>query len=120
MPGVFDATEVTAMAAAFDRIHAQASALGRSWRHRNVHFRLADDAALGSVHADAESVQPLAIVFFDRSLVVLAWCELRQDYRSFRIDRINKMTITDRSFRPRRVAMLREYLDRLEQTYPGD
>ncbi len=49
VPGVFDATEVTAMAAAFDRIHAQASALGRSWRHRNVHFRLADDAALGRI-----------------------------------------------------------------------
>ncbi|MEM7459685.1 MAG: YafY family protein [Pseudomonadota bacterium] len=77
-------------------------------------------------YSDAEdnrtlrTVQPLAIVFFDRSLVVMAWCELRDDYRSFRIDRINQMTITDRSFRPRRVAMLREYLDRLEQSHPGD
>ncbi|MEO1305798.1 MAG: WYL domain-containing protein, partial [Pseudomonadota bacterium] len=77
-------------------------------------------------YADAEenrtqrTVQPLAIVFFDRSLVVMAWCELRQDYRSFRIDRIIDMTVTDRSFRPRRVAMLREYLDRVEQSYPGD
>lgn len=66
------------------------------------------------------SIQPLAIVFFDRSLVALAWCELRQDYRSFRIDRIRKMTVTERSFRPRRVAMLRDYLDRLEQSHPGD
>ena len=66
------------------------------------------------------AIQPLAIVFFDRSLVALAWCELRQDYRSFRIDRIREMIVTDRSFRPRRVAMLREYLDRLEQTHPGD
>jgi predicted DNA-binding transcriptional regulator YafY len=66
------------------------------------------------------TVQPLAIVFFDRSLVVMAWCELRDDYRSFRIDRIHTMTVTDRSFRPRRVPMLREYLDRLERTYPGD
>jgi len=64
------------------------------------------------------AVQPLAIVFFDRSLVVLAWCELRQDYRSFRIDRILEMTVTDRSFRPRRVPMLREYLTRLERTEP--
>jgi len=66
------------------------------------------------------SIRPLAIVFFDRSLVALAWCELRQDYRSFRIDRIRKMSVTDRSFRPRRVAMLREYLDRLERTHPAD
>lgn len=66
------------------------------------------------------TIQPLAIVFFDRSLVVLAWCELRTDYRSFRIDRIVEMTVTDRSFRPRRVSMLREYLDRLERSHPGD
>jgi len=66
------------------------------------------------------AIQPLAIVFFDRSLVVLAWCELREDFRSFRIDRIQKMTVTERSFRPRRVSMLREYLDRLEQNFPGD
>lgn len=65
-------------------------------------------------------IQPLAIVFFDRSLVVMAWCELRSDYRSFRIDRIIAMTVTDRSFRPRRVSMLREYLDRVERSYPGD
>ncbi|GAB5454368.1 MAG: YafY family protein [Henriciella sp.] len=66
------------------------------------------------------TIQPLAIVFFDRSLVVLAWCELRTAYRSFRIDRIAEMIVTDRSFRPRRVSMLREYLDRLEQSSTGD
>ena len=66
------------------------------------------------------TIQPLAIVFFDRSLVVLAWCELRTAYRSFRIDRIVEMVVTDRSFRPRRVPMLREYLDRLEQSTPSD
>ena len=66
------------------------------------------------------AIQPLAIVFFDRSLVVLAWCELRTAYRSFRIDRIVKMTRTERSFRPRRVPMLREYLDRLENSAPSD
>lgn len=63
-------------------------------------------------------IQPLAIVFFDRSLVVLAYCELRQTFRSFRIDRIHKMTITERSFRPRRVAMLRDYLEQLNHEDP--
>ena len=65
-------------------------------------------------------VQPLAIVFFERSLVVLTWCELRRDYRSFRIDRIHELAVLERSFRPRRVAMLREYLDRLERTFPEE
>lgn len=47
--GVFGAAEVATLAAAFDRIHARAMALGRSWRHRNTLFRLADDAALGRI-----------------------------------------------------------------------
>ncbi|MEL6860534.1 MAG: YafY family protein [Pseudomonadota bacterium] len=70
----------------------------------------------GDENRTLRTVQPLAIVFFDRSLVVMAWCELRKDYRSFRIDRIERMTVLERSFRPRRVPMLREYLDRLENT----
>lgn len=66
------------------------------------------------------TIQPLALVFFDRSLVVLAYCEMRLDYRSFRIDRIERMNQLERSFRPRRVPMLREYLDRLEHSAPED
>lgn len=65
-------------------------------------------------------IQPLAIVFYDRALVVLAYCELRRAFRSFRIDRINRMDLTDRSFRPRRVPMLRDYLDQMEQMHPAD
>jgi ectoine hydroxylase-related dioxygenase (phytanoyl-CoA dioxygenase family) len=47
--GVFDTGEVATLAAAFDRIHADAMAHGRSWRHRNIFYRLADDAALGRI-----------------------------------------------------------------------
>ncbi len=54
-------------------------------------------------------VLPLAIVFMDRGLALLAWCKLRQDYRVFRIDRIASLLISDEGFRPRRVHMLREF-----------
>ncbi|GAB4358751.1 MAG: phytanoyl-CoA dioxygenase family protein [Kiloniellaceae bacterium] len=47
--GVFCATEVAAMAAAFDRIHDKAMAGGRSWRDRNVYFCLAEEAGAGSL-----------------------------------------------------------------------
>ena len=46
---VFNAAEVAAMAAAFDRIHARATALARSWRDRNTLFRMGDDPALGRI-----------------------------------------------------------------------
>ncbi len=47
--GLFAADEVAELVAAFDRIHADAMARGRSWRDRNIFFRMADDKALGPI-----------------------------------------------------------------------
>jgi predicted DNA-binding transcriptional regulator YafY len=47
-------------------------------------------------------IWPIAIGFFERVRVVVAWCELRQAFRHFRTDRIVKATLTsDRLPRPR-------------------
>ncbi len=46
---VFRPDEVRELAAAFDRVHDRAMALGRSYRDHNVFFRLAADPVLGSV-----------------------------------------------------------------------
>lgn len=59
------------------------------------------------------TIKPLSIVFMETALMVLAWCELRNDYRAFRVDRISSVAITDKSFRPNRVPLLREYLKQL-------
>lgn len=55
-------------------------------------------------------IEPLALIFLDYSLALLARCRLRQDYRSFFTDRIGTARRTESSFRPRRAAMLRERL----------
>ncbi|AOF94087.1 YafY family protein [Sinorhizobium sp. RAC02] len=55
-------------------------------------------------------VLPLAIVYLERVLVLLAWCCLRQDFRKFRVDRITDIQVTEVSFRPRRVPMLRDFV----------
>ena len=47
--GLFDAAEVAAIAAAFDRIYAQGMALGSSFRHQNVFYRIGRDAQLGQI-----------------------------------------------------------------------
>src|SRR5262249_43251671 len=44
---VFTADEVAELAAAFDRHWARGMALGASFRHGNLHYRLGEDAALG-------------------------------------------------------------------------
>ncbi|TWI65418.1 HTH domain-containing protein [Pseudoduganella lurida] len=57
----------------------------------------------------SRTIWPLAIVYLDRLLVVLARCCLREDFRMFRADRITAVALAGSSFRPKRVALLREY-----------
>ncbi|WP_407929354.1 hypothetical protein [Jannaschia marina] len=48
--------------------------------------------------------------YSDRTLMVLAWCCLRQDWRHFHAAGIEAAGLNGRSFRPRRVGLLREYM----------
>lgn len=79
------------------------------WREEALDIRYEDrDGAPTS-----RVIEPLAIVYADRSLAVLAWCRLRQDFRIFRIERMQAVTLTGQSFRPKRAGMLRDYLAQL-------
>ena len=65
--------------------------------------------------AEAETtreVLPLGISYADRTLMLLVHCMLRDDFRVFHIDRIQSVQSGGRSFRPRRVALLRDYIAR--------
>ena len=59
-------------------------------------------------------VLPLSIVFLDETLVLMSWCCLREDIRTFRLDRIRSLTTTSESFRPRRVPLLRDAMARIQ------
>ena len=60
-------------------------------------------------------IWPLAIAYMDTVDLVIAWCELRSDFRTFRLDRLQDAEIVDDSFRPHRVPKLRTFLDRMAQ-----
>ena len=51
-------------------------------------------------------IWPIAIGYFDTTRVLAAWCELRQDFRSFRTDRIQAAEFLDERY-PERPAVLR-------------
>ncbi len=59
------------------------------------------------------TVWPLSIVFLDRTLVLLAFCRLRMDFRRFYLNRTIRVERLEESFRPRRVPLLRDYIRRL-------
>jgi predicted DNA-binding transcriptional regulator YafY len=55
------------------------------------------------------TVWPIAIGFFERVRVLAAWCELRQDFRHFRTDRIISLSRTDAHYPRRRRALMKEW-----------
>ncbi len=46
----------------------------------------------------ARRIRPLAVVNYSDGWMVSGWCELRQDFRTFRFDRIAELTLTDEVF----------------------
>lgn len=77
-----------------------------AWDEQVVQIDYADEQG----RETTRSLCPLSIVFMRQAQCLLAFCHLRNNYRVFRLDRIRSLHITDQSFRPRRVPMLREHL----------
>jgi predicted DNA-binding transcriptional regulator YafY len=61
-------------------------------------------------------VWPFALGFFDKVRVVVAWCEMRRDFRHFRADRIADLAAIDTRYPRRRQALLREWRATLERS----
>ena len=78
-----------------------------------------DEMALDIAYRDKtgqvtqRQVLPLSVVFLDRTLMLLGWCCLRQDFRRFHLHQIGEVTLTTTSFRPRRVPLLRQFTQSL-------
>jgi len=60
------------------------------------------------------SVRPLALHFWGNKWTLAAWCDLRQDYRSFRPDRMEGVEILDQRFDPTDGIDLAHFLARVE------
>ncbi|MCU0826369.1 MAG: YafY family transcriptional regulator [Tabrizicola sp.] len=58
-------------------------------------------------------IWPLGIVFLDQEVQCLAFCCLRQEFRRFKVAQMDGVTQTDESFRPRRVPLLRAFIDQM-------
>lgn len=59
------------------------------------------------------SIRPLGQLFWGKVWTLIAWCELREDFRMFRVDRIEAMT-QGPCFRPERGKRLVDFYARIE------
>ena len=119
-----------------DRVQRQAiHAVSRSYRYEPrqpapEHLHILREAAWEEQAVDLtyrdlsgrmteRRIWPLGTVFLDREVMCLAFCCLRQDFRRFKLGQMSDVRPTDESFRPRRVPLLRAYLERLREEGPN-
>jgi predicted DNA-binding transcriptional regulator YafY len=75
---------------------------------RKVHFAYRD--AIGG--STARTVRPLSLAFFGPVWLLASWCELRTDFRAFRLDRIADFSVRDETFNDEPGKTLHEFLKR--------
>ena len=73
-----------------------------------VRFRSTDVLGQGS----ARTVRPLSLAYFGPVWVLAAWCELREDFRTFRLDRMVGFAVTEEHFRQEPGRSLHDFLKR--------
>jgi predicted DNA-binding transcriptional regulator YafY len=75
---------------------------------RKVRFRYTDVIGQGS----ERTVRPLSLAYFGPVWVLAAWCELRLDFRTFRLDRMVDFAVSEERFRQEAGKSLRDFLKR--------
>lgn len=76
----------------------------RAWIRRRGKVRIgyADEHGRGT----ERTIWPIAIAYFETVRLIIAWCEMREDFRNFRTDRISATDFLDDTY-PTRTRELR-------------
>ncbi|MEM8742843.1 MAG: YafY family protein [Pseudomonadota bacterium] len=90
------------------RTHLDATEAAIENRQR-LRFAYAD----GAGHATQRSVRPLGLWFWGRVWTLIAWCELRADFRMFRVDRMREIS-AGAPFRAEPGRGLRDFYRKME------
>lgn len=69
------------------------------------------DYARGDGTKTNRTIWPIAISYFDKQRLIIAYCELRQDLRAFRTDRAANLKILHEKYRENRGRLLKKYIE---------
>ena len=64
--------------------------------------------------ATQRTIRPLGLYFWGKVWTLLAWCELRDDFRGFRVDRIVNPIVDGTRFKPERGKQLVDFYRKME------
>ena len=74
-----------------------------------------DEAGRGTMR----DVRPLGLWFWGKVWTLVGWCEMRESFRAFRIDRIAQLKPAGRSFKPERGKQLADFYRSMESRDPA-
>ena len=108
-------------------IHAMAPGLTEEVRTRidEIERAVEDRRRLILAYADAEAqrtervVRPLGLWFWGKVWTLVGWCELRDDFRMFRLDRIIALETNGEAFKPERGKTLADFYRMMEACGPA-
>jgi predicted DNA-binding transcriptional regulator YafY len=64
------------------------------------------------------TIRPLALFFWGSTWSVTGWCELRNDFRSFRLDRVEHLQVLPERFEAEPGRTLEDYFRHLDEEHP--
>ena len=101
-------TALFAPASAGSRRSAEGLSVAREAlvERRKIRFTYEKPGGEGTVRI----VRPLGIFFWGKTWTLAAWCELREDFRNFRLDRVSQATILELRFEEEPGKTLRDLL----------
>ena len=62
-------------------------------------------------------IEPLGLIFWGKVWTLVAWCQLRSDYRTFRLDRINSLDVMSDIFETHEVKSLQHFLALMKEKH---
>jgi predicted DNA-binding transcriptional regulator YafY len=75
----------------------------------NIHYRAEDNSET------QRTIWPIGISYFDAQRIIIAWCEMRNGFRSFRTDRVISSEVLKDKYKERRKALLSKWQDQIRK-----
>jgi predicted DNA-binding transcriptional regulator YafY len=73
---------------------------------RKLHIGYVDEKGVRT----QRTIWPIAVAYYVQATLIGAWCELRRDYRHFRADRIDTLTVLDECYPSDNGRLMAEWL----------
>jgi predicted DNA-binding transcriptional regulator YafY len=80
-------------------------------KERKLEIRYLD----GNGKSTRRIIWPIALLYLDQVRMLAAWCETRQDFRHFRVDRMKKLALLEERPPQRRTVLMKEWRKRESQ-----